>query len=68
MPKYMITATYSSGSWARMLQNSGDRTGAVKAVADGVGGYVEANRCLHCHPCARDVSHVYEMPGQSAME
>lgn len=42
MPKYMITGAYSSGSWARMLHSPGDRTAAVKAVADAVGGTIEA--------------------------
>jgi len=114
MPKYLISANYSSGSWARMLQSAGDRTSAVKAVADAAEGDVEAiywglesrSAFIICDLpdavtaaavvtaagktgaftsvqvqellnqqqlnelllVAKDVSHVYVVPGKSAME
>lgn len=42
MPKYMLLGSYSSESWARMIENPGDRTAAARAAAEAVGGSVEA--------------------------
>jgi uncharacterized protein with GYD domain len=42
MPKYAIFFTYSSDTWARMIQSPGDRSAAVRQLADSVGGSLES--------------------------
>jgi uncharacterized protein with GYD domain len=42
MAKYAIFFTYSSEAWARMINNPGDRTAAVRQLADSVGGSLES--------------------------
>ena len=42
MSKYAIFFTYSSDAWARMIKNPGDRTAAVRQLADSVGGSIES--------------------------
>jgi uncharacterized protein with GYD domain len=42
MSKYAIFFTYSSDTWARMINNPGDRTAAVRRLADSVGGSIES--------------------------
>jgi uncharacterized protein with GYD domain len=42
MAKYAIFFTYSSGAWARMINNPGDRTAAVRQLTDSVGGSLES--------------------------
>ena len=42
MAKYAFFFTYSSDAWARMIQSPGDRTAAVRQLADALGGSVEA--------------------------
>jgi hypothetical protein len=44
MAKYVVFFTYSSETWARMIQSPGDRTAALRQLADSVGGSVE---CLY---------------------
>jgi hypothetical protein len=35
MAKYAVFFTYSSEAWARMVNNPGDRTAAVRQLAEG---------------------------------
>jgi uncharacterized protein with GYD domain len=42
MPQYAIFFTYSSDTWARMIKSPGDRTAAVRQLADSVGGSIES--------------------------
>jgi uncharacterized protein with GYD domain len=42
MAKYAFFFTYSSETWARMIQNPGDRTAAVRQLATSLGGSVES--------------------------
>jgi uncharacterized protein with GYD domain len=42
MAKYAIFFTYSSEAWARMIKSPGDRTSAVRQLADSVGGTLES--------------------------
>lgn len=42
MPKFAIKFSYSSGSWARMLNMSDDRTTAVSALMEHLGGKLDA--------------------------
>jgi uncharacterized protein with GYD domain len=41
MGKYMFTAHYSSGSWARMVKGPDDRTAASRALIESLGGSVD---------------------------
>jgi uncharacterized protein with GYD domain len=42
MAKYAFFFTYSSETWARMVQSPGDRTAAVRQLASVLGGSVES--------------------------
>jgi uncharacterized protein with GYD domain len=42
MAKYAFFFTYSSDAWARMIQNPGDRTAAIRQLAGALGGSVES--------------------------
>jgi uncharacterized protein with GYD domain len=42
MPKFLITAVYSSGSWSRMIGNPDDRTSAARSLAECLGGSLES--------------------------
>lgn len=42
MAKYAIFFTYSSDTWARMINSPGDRTAAVRQLAGAVGGSIES--------------------------
>ena len=42
MAKYAVFFTYSSDAWARMINNPGDRTAAVRQLADSLGGSLES--------------------------
>ena len=42
MAKYAIFFTYSNEAWARMINNPGDRTAAVRQLTDSVGGSLES--------------------------
>jgi uncharacterized protein with GYD domain len=42
MSKFMIKFTYSCGSWARMVKVTDDRTSAVRALVESLGGSLES--------------------------
>ena len=42
MAKYAVFFTYTSDAWARMINNPGDRTAAVRQLAASVGGSLES--------------------------
>lgn len=42
MPRYVTFFAYTSDSWNRMVDSPGDRTAAIRAVADAVGGTVDS--------------------------
>lgn len=42
MPKFMIKFSYSSASWARLLAVTDDRTSAVSALLEHLGGKLES--------------------------
>ncbi len=44
MPKYIAIFSYSSGSWARMINSPGDRTTVVQHTLEALGGSLE---CLY---------------------
>ena len=41
MGKYMFTAHYSSGSWARMVKSSDDRTAVMRSLVESLGGSLD---------------------------
>jgi uncharacterized protein with GYD domain len=41
MGKYMFTVYYSSGSWARLVKSSDDRTAAVRSLMESLGGSLD---------------------------
>ncbi len=42
MPKYVTLFSYTPESWARMLENPGDRAAAVRIAAESTGARLEA--------------------------
>jgi uncharacterized protein with GYD domain len=42
MPKYITRMCYSTGSWARMIENPGDRHAALEHIVEALGGSLEA--------------------------
>jgi uncharacterized protein with GYD domain len=51
MPKYLFTAQYSSGSWARLVKGSDDRTAAVRSLIESLGGSLD-QIYWSAHSCA----------------
>lgn len=41
MPKYMVAGSYTSESWARMVDNAGDRSAVVRKTCEDVGATLE---------------------------
>ena len=41
MPKYIVFFSYTPQAWARMIEQPGDRTAAVRASAEAVGARLE---------------------------
>jgi uncharacterized protein with GYD domain len=41
MGKYMITAHYTSGSWARLVKSADDRTTQVRSLIESLGGSLD---------------------------
>lgn len=41
MGKYLLTGRYSSGSWARLVNSSDDRTAAVRSLIESLGGSLD---------------------------
>lgn len=42
MAKYVFFFSYTSEAWARMIHNPGDRTAAVRQLADSMGGSLDS--------------------------
>jgi uncharacterized protein with GYD domain len=42
MPRYVTNFTYSSGSWARLVNTPGDQAVAVQRVLESLGGSLES--------------------------
>ena len=59
MAKYAIFFTYTSETWARMIQSPGDRTAAVRQLTDSVGGSVE---CVYWMFGAQDGLAIFDVP------
>jgi uncharacterized protein with GYD domain len=42
MAKYALFFSYTPDTWAKMIENPSDRTSAVSATVEGIGGKLEA--------------------------
>ena len=60
MPKYVTFASWSSASWARMIDNPDDRINAAKEFADALGASLESFYWLPL--AAHDVLIMFDAP------
>ncbi len=63
MPHYMLQFSYTPQSFAALLQNPEDRTGAVEALAKQAGGRVIS---LHYHTGEYDGTIISEFPDDAS--
>jgi uncharacterized protein with GYD domain len=63
MPKYLTTFTYSSGSWARMIDRPEDRTTAAQNVVEALGGTLE---CIYWQMNSEDGLAIADFPDSIA--
>ena len=59
MRKYITNFTYSSGSWARMINSPGDRTTAVQQTLESLDGSLES---IHWELGTRDGYSIVHLP------
>jgi len=64
MPKYFVNFTYSSGSWARLIDRPEDRTEAMKTVVDAFGGTLE---CMYWRMDSEDGILIADFPDAVAV-
>jgi uncharacterized protein with GYD domain len=66
MSKYIAIFTYSSGSWARMINSlDGDQTAVVQRTLESVGGSLE---CLYWQVGSHDGYFIFEAPDSVTAE
>jgi uncharacterized protein with GYD domain len=66
MPKYIAIFTYSSGSWARMINSlDGDQTTVVQRTLESVGGSLE---CLYWQMGSHDGYCIFDAPDSVTAE
>jgi uncharacterized protein with GYD domain len=63
MPKFLCSATYSSGSWARMIRISEDRAKAVNDLLESLGGSLDST---YWEVSARSVFALIDMPDSAS--
>ena len=63
MPKYFTTFTYSSGSWARLIDRPEDRTEAAQSVVEALGGTLE---CIYWSMDSEDGLAISDYPDSIA--
>jgi uncharacterized protein with GYD domain len=63
MPKYLCNFTYSSGSWARMIDKPEDRTKATQKVVEVLGGTLE---CIYWKMDSEDGLWIADFPDSIA--
>jgi uncharacterized protein with GYD domain len=63
MPKYLCNFTYSSGSWARLIERPEDRTKATQKVVEALGGTLE---CLYWQMDTKDGLWIADFPDSIA--
>jgi uncharacterized protein with GYD domain len=64
MTKYFCNFTYSSGSWARLIDRPEDRTGALKNVVEALGGTLE---CMYWRMDSEDGIVIADFPDSVAV-
>ena len=64
MPKYLTTFTYSSGSWARLIDRPEDRTAAAQNVVKALGGSLE---CIYWQMDGEDGLVIADFPDSVAV-
>ena len=65
MTKYIAIFSYSSGSWARMINSPGDRTAAARQVLESFGGSLE---CLYWQLGSQDGYAIGDVPDSVTAE
>jgi uncharacterized protein with GYD domain len=65
MRKYITIFTYSSGSWARMIDSPGDRTKAVQHMLESLGGALE---CIYWELGTHDGYFIVDLPDSVSAE
>lgn len=63
MPKYIVSSTYSPGSWARMMRMPDDRARAGTELSESLGGSLEA---LYWKVSARCTLTIVDLPDSQA--
>jgi uncharacterized protein with GYD domain len=63
MPKYVAYFTYSSGSWARLINSPEDRTRAAQSVVKALGGTLE---CIYWQMDSEDGLAIADFPDSVA--
>ena len=64
MPKYLLNFTYSSGSWARLIDRPEDRTTAMQKVVEAEGGTLE---CMYWRMDGEDGLAIADFPDSVAV-
>ena len=64
MPKYLCSFTYSSGSWARLIDRPEDRTEAMQNVVEALGGTLE---CIYWQMDSEDGLWIADFPDSVAV-
>ena len=64
MPKYLCSFTYSSGSWARLIDRPEDRTEAMNEVVEALGGTLE---CMYWRMDSEDGLAIADFPDSVAI-
>lgn len=59
MPKYLVHMSYSSASWARMIESPGDRTTALQRIMESFGGSLDS---LHWQLGNQDALAIVDLP------
>lgn len=59
MPKYLANFTYSSGSWARLINTPDDRIAAARRVVQALGGTLE---CIYWQMDSEDGMAIADFP------
>jgi uncharacterized protein with GYD domain len=66
MPKYIQIFSYSSGSWARMINSlGGDQTSAVQHTLEALGGSLE---CMYWQVGSHDGYTIFDVPDSVTAE
>ncbi len=65
MRKYITNFTYSSGSWARMINSPGDRTEAAQQMMEALGGSLE---CIYWELGTHDGYSIVNLPDTVSAE